>query len=124
MNTKLEYRATKRAFSSSARANVIACSAFTLTLCSTSPLAADSTRLEEVVVSGFADPRMGSLLTSTEIRTTSADEQITLPLSIGSLAGALEENARLVIKALTAEILDSLCLNQACAVTPARFATV
>ena len=89
MNTKLEYRATKRAFSSSARANVIACSAFTLTLCSTSPLAADSTRLEEVVVSGFADPRMGSLLTSTEIRTTTADEQITLPLSIGSLADAL-----------------------------------
>ena len=89
MNTKLEYRVTKRAFSSSARANVIACSAFTLTLCSTSPLAADSTRLEEVVVSGFADPRMGSLLTSTEIRTTSADEQITLPLSIGSLADAL-----------------------------------
>ena len=89
MNTKLEYRVTKRAFSSSARANVIACSAFTLTLCSTSPLAADSTRLEEVVVSGVADPRMGSLLTSTEIRTTSADEQITLPLSIGSLADAL-----------------------------------
>ena len=89
MNTKLEYRVTKRAFSSSARANVIARSAFTLTLCSTSPLAADSTRLEEVVVSGVADPRMGSLLTSTEIRTTSADEQITLPLSIGSLADAL-----------------------------------
>ena len=89
MNTKLEYRVTKRAFSSSARANVIACSVFTLTLCSTSPLAADSTRLEEVVVSGVADPRMESLLTSTEIRTTSADEQITLPLSIGSLADAL-----------------------------------
>ncbi len=89
MNTKLEYRVTKRAFSSSALANVIACSAFTLTLCSTSLLAADSTRLEEVVVSGVADPRMGSLLTSTEIRTTSADEQITLPLSIGSLADAL-----------------------------------
>ena len=89
MNTKLEYRVTKRAFSSSARASVIVCSAFTLTLCSTSLLAADSTRLEEVVVSGVADPRMGSLLTSTEIRTTSADEQITLPLSIGSLADAL-----------------------------------
>jgi len=89
MNTKLKYRATKRAFSSSALANVIACSAFTLTLCSASLLAADSTRLEEVVVSGVADPRMGSLLTSTEIRTTSADEQITLPLSIGSLADAL-----------------------------------
>ena len=89
MNTKLEYRVTKRAFSSSARANVIACSAFTLTLCGTSLLAAGSTRLEEVVVSGVADPRMESLLTSTEIRTTSADEQITLPLSIGSLADAL-----------------------------------
>ena len=89
MNTKLEYRVTKRAFSSSARANVIACSAFTLTLCSSSLVAADSTRLEEVVVSGVADPRMESLLTSTEIRTTSADEQITLPLSIGSLADAL-----------------------------------
>ena len=89
MNTKLEYRVTKRAFSSSARANVIACSVFTLTLCSTSLVAADSTRLEEVVVSGVADPRMGSLLTSTEIRTTSAEEQITLPLSIGSLADAL-----------------------------------
>ena len=89
MNTKLEYRVTKRAFSSSARANVIACSVFTLTLCSSSLVAADSTRLEEVVVSGVADPRMGSLLTSTEIRTTSAEEQITLPLSIGSLADAL-----------------------------------
>ncbi len=50
---------------------------------------ADSTRLEEVVVSGVADPRMGSLLTSTDIRTTSAEEQITLPLSVGSLADAL-----------------------------------
>jgi outer membrane cobalamin receptor len=89
MNTKLKNRVTKRAFSSSALANVITCSAFTLTLCSTSLLAADSTRLEEVVVSGVADPRMGSLLTSTKIRTTSADEQITLPLSIGSLADAL-----------------------------------
>ena len=80
---------TKRAVSSSALANVIACSAFTLTLCSSSLAAADSARLEEVVVSGVADPRMGSLLTSTEIRTTSAEEQITLPLSIGSLADAL-----------------------------------
>jgi outer membrane cobalamin receptor len=52
-------------------------------------VAADSARLEEVVVSGVADPRMRSLLTSTEIRTTSAAEQITLPLSIGSLADAL-----------------------------------
>ena len=52
-------------------------------------MAADSARLEEVVVSGVADPRMRSLLTSTEIRTTSAAEQITLPLSIGSLADAL-----------------------------------
>ncbi len=80
---------TKRAVSSSALANVIACSAFTLPLWSSSLVAADSARLEEVVVSGVADPRMGSLLTSTEIRTTSADEQITLPLSIGSLADAL-----------------------------------
>ena len=89
MNTKLKYRVTKRAFSSSALANVIACSALTLPLFTTSIAVADSTRLEEVVVSGVADPRMGSLLTSTEIRTTSADEQITLPLSIGSLADAL-----------------------------------
>ncbi|MEC7569356.1 MAG: TonB-dependent receptor [Pseudomonadota bacterium] len=89
MNTKPEYRVAKRAFSPSALANVVACSAFTLTLCSTSLAAADSARLEEVVVSGVADPRMGSLLTSTEIRTTSAEEQITLPLSIGSLADAL-----------------------------------
>ena len=89
MNTKLEYRVTKRALSSSALAIVLVYSAFTLTLCSTSLTVADSGRLEEVVVSGVADPRMGSLLTSTEIRTTSADEQITLPLSIGSLADAL-----------------------------------
>ena len=80
---------TKRAVSSSALANVIACSAFTLPLWSSSLAAADSARLEEVVVSGVADPRMRSLLTSTEIRTTSANEQITLSLSIGSLADAL-----------------------------------
>jgi outer membrane cobalamin receptor len=80
---------TKRAVSSSALANVIACSAFTLPLWSSSLVAADSARLEEVVVSGVADPRMRSLLTSTEIRTTSAAEQITLHLSIGSLADAL-----------------------------------
>ena len=80
---------TKRAVSSRALANVIACSAFTLPLWSSSLVAADSARLEEVVVSGVADPRMRSLLTSTEIRTTSAAEQITLPLSIGSLADAL-----------------------------------
>ena len=54
------------------------------------PLAvAESTQLEEVLVSGVADPRMGSLLTSTEIRTTSEIEQITLPLSPASLADAL-----------------------------------
>ena len=80
---------TKRAVSSSALASVVACGAFTLPLWSTSLVAADSARLEEVVVSGVADPRMRSLLTSTEIRTTSAAEQITLPLSIGSLADAL-----------------------------------
>ena len=41
-----------------------------------------------------------------------------------TFASALEETARLVIKGLTAEILDSLCLHQACTVSPARFATV
>ena len=80
---------TERAVSSSALASVIACSAFTLPLWSTSLVAADSARLEEVVVSGVADPRMGSLLTGAEIRATSAAKQITLPLSIGSLADAL-----------------------------------
>lgn len=115
MNTKLEYTKTNRAeltahawvihreskpsavrplintraLSSSALANIIAFSAFTLPLLSASLSAADPTRLEEVVVSGVADPRIGSLLTSTEIRTTSVEEQITLPLSIGSLADAL-----------------------------------
>ena len=115
MNTKLEYTKTNRAEltahawvihreskpsavrplintrapSSSALANIIAYSAFTLPLLSASLAAADPTRLEEVVVSGVADPRIGSLLTSTEIRTTSVEEQITLPLSIGSLADAL-----------------------------------
>ena len=115
MNTKLEYTKTNRAeltahawvihreskpsavrplintraLSSSALANIIAFSAFTLPLLSASLAAADPTQLEEVVVSGVADPRIGSLLTSTEIRTTSVEEQITLPLSIGSLADAL-----------------------------------
>ena len=115
MNTKLEYTKTKRAEltahawvmhreskpsavkplinirapSSSALANIIAYSAFTLPILSASLAAADPTRLEEVVVSGVTDPRIGSLLTSTEIRTTSVEEQITLPLSIGSLADAL-----------------------------------
>ena len=78
-----------RAPSSSALANIIAYSAFTLPILSASLAAADPTRLEEVVVSGVTDPRIGSLLTSTEIRTTSVEEQITLPLSIGSLADAL-----------------------------------
>ena len=80
---------TKRGLYTSALANVIAYSASTLLLFSTSLAAADPARLEEVVVSGVADPRMGSLLTSTEIQTTSVEEQITLPLSIGSLADAL-----------------------------------
>ena len=54
------------------------------------PLAvADSSQLEEVLVSGVADPRMGSLLTSTGIRTTSEEVQITLPLSAASLAEVL-----------------------------------
>ena len=115
MNTKLEYTKTKRAEltahawviqresktsevrslintrapSSSALATVIACSACTLPLFSSSFAAADPARLEEVVVSGVADPRLSSLLTSTEIRTSSVKEQITLPHSIGSLADAL-----------------------------------
>ena len=115
MNTKLEYTNTKRAEltahawviqresktsevrslinkrapSSSALATVIACSVCTLPLFSSSFAAADPARLEEVVVSGVADPRLSSLLTSTEIRTTSVEEQITLPHSIGSLADAL-----------------------------------
>ena len=115
MNTKLEYTKTKReeltahawvmhreskpsavrplintrAPSSSALANIIAYSAFTLPLFSSSFAAAGSPQLEEVLVSGVMDPRMGSLLTSTEIRTTSVEEQITLPLSAGSLADAL-----------------------------------
>ena len=55
-----------------------------------SPLAAaDSPQLEEVLVSGVADPRLGSLLTSAEIRTTSEKDQVTLPLSPASLAEAL-----------------------------------
>ena len=115
MNTKLEYTKTNRAEltahawvihreskpsavrplintrapSSSALATVIAYSACTLPLLSASLATADPTRLEEVVVSGVADPRIGSLLTSTEIRTTSVEEQITPLLSIGSLADAL-----------------------------------
>ena len=44
---------------------------------------------DSLLVSGVADPRLSSLLTSTEIRTTSVEEQITLPHSIGSLAAAL-----------------------------------
>ena len=69
----------RRAFTSSVLANVAVCSALTLTLSSMSVAAADSAQLEEVLVSGVVDPRMGSLLTSTEIRTTSVEEQVTLP---------------------------------------------
>lgn len=56
-----------------------------------SPLrvAADSSQLEEVLVSGTADPRLGSLLTSTEIRSLSEEEQISLALSPASLASAI-----------------------------------
>lgn len=79
----------RRAFTSSVLANVAVCSALTLTLSSMSVAAADSAQLEEVLVSGVVDPRMGSLLTSTEIRTTSVEEQVTLPLSAGSLVDAL-----------------------------------
>lgn len=50
---------------------------------------ADTTTLEEVLVSGTADPRFGSLLTSTEVRRISQEEQVTLPLSPASLAEAL-----------------------------------
>lgn len=50
---------------------------------------ADTTALEEVLVSGTADPRFGSLLTSTEVRSISQEEQVTLPLSPASLAEAL-----------------------------------
>ena len=80
---------TSRAFTSGVVANAVARSALTLTLLSMSVAAADSAQLEEVLVSGVADPRMGSLLTSTDIRTTSVEEQITLPLFTGSLADAL-----------------------------------
>ncbi len=41
-----------------------------------------------------------------------------------TFARALEENIRLKIKGLTSELLDSLCTNQACVVSPARFAIV
>ena len=78
-----------RAFTSGVLANVAVCSALTLTLSSMSVAAADSAQLEEVLVSGVVDPRMGSLLTSTEIRTTSVEEQVTLPLSAGSLVDSL-----------------------------------
>lgn len=50
---------------------------------------ADSSQLEEVLVSGTADPRLGSLLTSTEIRSLSEEEQIGLALSPASLADAI-----------------------------------
>ena len=78
-----------RIVTSRALDNVLARSVLTLSLLSMSVAAADSAQLEEVIVSGVADPRIGSLLTSTEVRTTSEEEQITLPLSIGSLADAL-----------------------------------
>ena len=80
---------TRSAFTSGVLANITVQSALTLSLLSMSVAAADSPQLEEVVVSGVADPRIGSLLTSTEIRTTSVEEQITPLLSIGSLADAL-----------------------------------
>ena len=79
----------RRAFTSGVLANVAVCSALTLSLLSMSVVATDSPQLEEVLVSGVVDPRMGSLLTSTEIRTTSVEEQVTLPISAGSLVDAL-----------------------------------
>ena len=45
--------------------------------------------LEEVLVSGKADPRLSSLLTGTEVRSVSEDEQITASLSPASLAEAI-----------------------------------
>jgi iron complex outermembrane receptor protein len=45
--------------------------------------------LEEVIVSGKADPRLSSLLTGTEVRSISEDEQITASLSPASLAEAI-----------------------------------
>lgn len=78
-----------RPLTSRTLADVVARSGLTILLLSMSLAAADSAQLEEVLVSGVADPRMGTLLTSTEIRTTSLEEQVTLPLSAGSLADAL-----------------------------------
>ena len=45
--------------------------------------------LEEILVSGKADPRLSSLLTGTEVRSISEDEQITSSLSPASLAEAI-----------------------------------
>ena len=45
--------------------------------------------LEEVLVSGKADPRLSSLLTGTEVRSISEDEQITSSLTPASLAEAI-----------------------------------
>lgn len=61
----------------------------TVSVIDASEAIADTTTLEEVLVSGTADPRFGSLLTSTEVRRISQEEQVTLPLSPASLAEAL-----------------------------------
>ena len=45
--------------------------------------------LEEVLVSGKADPRLSSLLTGTEVRSIAEDEQITASLTPASLAEAI-----------------------------------
>ena len=91
---------------------------------------ADVVRISVLVSS---DPIRGSatpLTTTSSSRIESAAiSDVLHSVSVKALqaitfARALEENARLVIKALTAEILDSLCLNQACDLTPAHFATV
>ena len=41
-----------------------------------------------------------------------------------TVANALEEGARVFIKDLTSEVLDSCCITQACAVNSARFVFV
>ena len=81
--------AVRHALTGHALIDPFVCIAVALSATMVLPAAADSPQLEEVVVSGVTDPRMGSLLTSTEIRTISAEEQITLPISAASLADAI-----------------------------------
>ena len=90
---------------------------------------ADVVRISVLVSS---DPIRGSatpLTTTSSSRVESAAASDELhsasikALQAITFASALEETARLVIKGLTAEILDSLCLHQACTVSPARSTT-